>query len=255
MTEYLPVSSSAHLVLVPHILGWHFPVREAFVFDVLVQLGTLIGVMAYFAQDILDIAKHMIQGLIARKPLQHPSARLGWLLGVATVPAAVGGLLFKEEIVGYFESPRAALAFLLFTAGLLTVTEFLAKKHRGQVRLKDAVGIGFAQLLAIMPGISRSGATICAGILMGLSRTAAARFSFLMSIPVMLGASLVAADDLVRYPEVLERSLGPIVVGMLVAAVTGYLVIRWFLNFLKTQSLLWFALYCALAGAIGLIWL
>lgn len=252
LTEYLPVSSSAHLVLVPKWMGWHFAPKEAFVFDVLVQQGTLLGVLVYFYKDLCEMAKFMWQGLLAGKPLEHPEARLGWLVGVSTVPAAVGGLLFKHEVAAFFDSPKAVLAFLLATAGLLILAEFLGKGRRTEIKLLDAVLIGFSQLVALLPGISRSGATISAGVIFGLSKPAAARFSFLMSIPVMVGAGLVAARDVFSDPVVLQDMLAPVLVGTLVAAVSGYLVIKWFLNFLKSQSLLWFAAYCALVGGIGL---
>lgn len=252
LTEYLPVSSSAHLVLVPKWLGWNFEPKHAFVFDVLVQMGTLIGVIAYFFKDLCEMAKFMWQGLLSGKPLTHPEARLGWLVGLSTVPAAIGGLLLKDEVAAFFDSPKAVLAFLLATGGLLVLAEFLGKGRRTEVKLLDAILIGFSQLVALLPGISRSGATISAGVMFGLSRPAAARFSFLMSIPVMVGAGLVAARDVFSDPVVLREMLEPLLVGTLVSAVSGYLVIRWFLNFLKNQSLLWFAAYCGLVGGIGL---
>jgi undecaprenyl-diphosphatase len=253
LTEYLPVSSSAHLVLVPKWLGWHFDVKQAFVFDVLVQMGTLLGVIVYFFKDLSEIAKFMWQGLISGKPLARPESRLGWLVGLATIPSAVGGLLLKDEVASFFDSPKTVLAFLLMTAGLLVLAEFLSKGRRTEIKLLDAILIGLSQLLALLPGISRSGSTISVGVMMGLTKPAAARFSFLMSIPVMLGAGLMAARDIFNDFSVLQNMLAPLLVGILVSAVSGYLVIRWFLNFLKNQSLLWFAAYCALVGGFGLL--
>jgi undecaprenyl-diphosphatase len=253
LTEYLPVSSSAHLVLVPKILGWSFDPHHAFVFDVLVQLGTLLGVIAYFWKDLLEIAECMFAGLLKGKPVENPHARLGWLVGLATVPAAVLGILLKSEVRAYFDSPRAVLAFLIATAGALTLTELLTHAKRTEVRILDALVVGLAQVAALFPGVSRSGSTMSAGILMGLSKQTAAKFSFLMSIPIMLGASLEEFREMLLYPEVLSEMLWPVMVGMLVSAVSGYFVIKWFLGFLKTQSLLWFAAYCALVGGIGLI--
>lgn len=253
LTEYLPISSSAHLVLVPKILGWHFEPHRAFVFNVLVQMGTLVGVIAYFFEDLCQIAKTMWLGLISGKPISHPEARLGWLVALSTVPAAIGGLLLKDEIEAYFDSPKAILAFLIGTAGILVLGEFLSKGKRTEVKLLDAILIGCAQLLALLPGISRSGATISMGITRGLSKPFAARFSFLMSIPIMIGASLMASRDFFSDSAVLQEMIGPLIVGLLVSAISGYLVIYWFLKFLKNQSILWFAAYCALLGGIGLL--
>ncbi len=253
VTEYLPVSSSAHLVLVPLLLDWHFPREQAFVFDVLVQLGTLVGVVIYFASDLWKIGTHMWLGLIKRKPLASLEARLGWLVILATIPAAIAGICLKKYVQAYFESPRAVMFFLLVTAGLLILAEFFGKQKRSEVKTKDALAMGFMQVVALLPGISRSGSTITAGVLSGLSKEAAARFSFLMSIPIMIGASLVAGKDLLDSTADFSQMFWPILVGMATSAVTGYFVIRWFLGFLKTQSLLWFALYCAIVGGFGLI--
>ncbi len=253
VTEYLPVSSSAHLVLVPLLLDWHFPKDQEFIFDVLVQLGTLVGVIVYFVNDLWQIATHMWLGLMQKKPLATVEARLGWLVILATIPAAIAGVCLKKYVQAYFESPRAVMFFLLVTAGLLILSEFLGKKKHTEVKTKEALAMGFMQVVALMPGISRSGSTITAGVLSGLSKEAAARFSFLMSIPIMIGASLVAGKDLLESTANFSQMLWPLLVGMTTSAVTGYFVIRWFLGFLKTQSLLWFALYCALIGGSGLI--
>ncbi|MDA0712889.1 MAG: undecaprenyl-diphosphatase UppP [bacterium] len=253
ITEYLPVSSSAHLVLVPQILGWHFDSHQAFIFDVLVQLGTLVGVIVYFAKDLWQISIHMWRGLLSKKPLGSYEARLGWLVVLATIPAAFAGVFFKSEVEVYFSSPKAVMVFLLITAGLLIVAEFFGRKKGVLINNKEALSMGFAQCLALLPGISRSGTTIVAGVLTGLSKESAARFSFLMSIPILFGASLVAGKDLLAEGDNLSALLGPLLVGGATAAISGYLVIRWFLNFLKTQSMLWFALYCALVGGVGLI--
>ncbi len=253
VTEYLPVSSSAHLVLVPMLLDWHFPKDQEFIFDVLVQLGTLVGVVVYFASDLWQIAKHVWLGLLRRKPLASPEARLGWLVVLATIPAAIAGICLKKYVQAYFESPRSVMIFLLVTAGLLILAELLGKPKRAEVNTKVALVMGFMQVAALLPGISRSGSTIAAGVLSGLSKESAARFSFLMSIPIMVGASLVAGKDLLDSSINFSQMIGPVLVGMITSAVTGYFVIRWFLGFLKTQSLLWFALYCAIVGGCGLI--
>ncbi|MES2503534.1 MAG: undecaprenyl-diphosphatase UppP [Myxococcota bacterium] len=252
LTEYLPVSSSAHLALVPKILGWDIPENEAVVFNILVQMGTLVGVVSYFAKDLKAIAHAMIKDMLAGQPFKTADSRMGWYLGVATIPAGVAGLLVKPYIKEWFHSTRMIFAFLLVTAAILCVGELLARGKRTQIRLVDAILIGCAQILALMPGISRSGSTISMGVALQLSKAAAARFSFLMSIPVMLGAGILASRDLVAAPQILHEMLAPILVGALVAGVVGYLVIGWFLKFLTEHSLLWFAAYCGLVGITGL---
>lgn len=252
VTEYLPVSSSAHLVLVPEFLGWDIHGKEAFIFDVLVQLGTLLGVLLYFAKDLLKISLAFLKGLVTLKPFDSDDSKMGWFVIFATIPATIIGLLFKDHIEQFFDSPRAALFFLLITTLLLLSAEYLSSKERSAVIQKDAWYMGLAQSLALFPGISRSGSTISIGMLRGLSREAAAKFSFLMSIPVMLGASLLAVKDLLENEAILEALFYPILVGFFAAATSGYIVIAWFLKFLKTQSLNWFAGYCLFIIVVGM---
>lgn len=253
-TEYLPVSSSGHLVLVPALLGWK---KAPFVFDVLVQMGTLLGVIVYFWRELFVVARAMLAGLRDRTPFATREARYGWLVGVATIPAGVIGILAEDYVEEAFSSTRFAMGFLLLTAVLLVLGERLGKKTRdGQdLSIKDAVLIGFAQALALFPGVSRSGSTIAAGMLLGLDRAGAARFSFLMSIPVMVGAGLLTGRKLFSNPAMLEQEGAAIAVGFVTSAVSGYIVIRWFLGFLKHRSLLWFAGYCAIVGTLGLLFL
>ena len=258
-TEYLPVSSSGHLVLVPWLFGFD---KGSFIFDILVQLGTLLAVVVYFRADLIAVAAAMVRGLVAKQPLKEPMSRLGWFVGLASVPAAVIGVLFKDDFERTFSSSRAALSFLLLTAFLLVLGEVASRRLRAledqrdekALTWLDAVVIGLAQSVALFPGVSRSGSTISAGMLMGLDRAAAAKFSFLMSIPVMVGAGLLAIKDLVENAGALA-ALGPaIAVGFVTSAVTGFICIHWFMGFLKRQSLLWFAAYCALVGTAGLIY-
>ncbi len=254
LTEYLPVSSSAHLVLVPHFMGWHVNPEEAFVFDVLVQLGTLVGVLAYFFAPIKNVSFSVIKGILKGQPLYDENARLGWLVVLASIPAAVIGLLFKEPLAAYFSDPVFACYCLLITAALLLAAEYLSRVLKRQPEKGDAVFIGCAQSLALLPGVSRSGATIAAGMACGLSRTSAAQFSFLMSIPVMLGASLIASVDLVKDKALLETLAVPLTLGFITAATSGYLVIRWFMTFLSERRLTWFAAYCVSIGLLGIVY-
>jgi undecaprenyl-diphosphatase len=246
LTEFIPVSSSGHLVLVPWLLGWEIPHDVAFVFDVLVQLGTLVAVFAYFWGDLWAIARGVVQGLAARRPLASPEARLGWLVAAATVPAVVVGFVLKDYFAGTFANAWMTALQLLLTAALLVASERLGKRLRGleTVNGVDALVVGLMQALALLPGVSRSGATIAGGLGRGLDRPAAARFSFLMSVPVMLGVGVVAANDLLAIPDAGAYAL-PIAAGFVVAAVVGYGAIAWLLRYLSRGSLYGFAVYCA----------
>lgn len=254
LTEYLPVSSSAHLVLVPSFLGWQLAHDEAFIFDVLVQLGTLVGVFAYFFKPIKQVVFSVLAGLWSLKPLHNEDARLGWLVVLATIPAALLGFCFKDSIAAYFSSPFAACAFLMLTGVFLIGAEYCKRSQKREPNHKDAMCIGLAQGLALMPGLSRSGSTIAAGMACGLSRVDAARFSFLMSIPVMVGASLLAGIDVIRDPTIFERLKMPLALGFMSAAISGFLVIRWFVRFLEKRSLLFFATYCLALGFCGALY-
>ncbi len=250
-TEFLPVSSSAHLVLVPFILNWTLDPTKAFIFDVLVQLGTLVAVIAYFWKDLVSIFKAVIAGIRSRKPFEDPESRLGWYVILATIPAGLGGLLLKSKVEAAFSRPVITAVLLFVTAIMLMLAEIFSRKERSleSFSLLDAVVMGFFQLLAIFPGISRSGATISGGLSRGLKREAAAKFSFLMSIPIMLAAGLLSVLDLVKVPDV--GSFLPVLsVGFFAALGIGYLSIRWLLGFLKTRSLIPFAVYCAVVSVL-----
>lgn len=251
LTEFLPVSSSAHLVLVPFILNWTLDPTKVFIFDVLVQLGTLVSVIAYFWKDLLVIFKAVIAGIRSKKPFEDPNARLGWLTLLATVPAGLGGLLLKSKVEAAFSSPVLTAVLLFVTAVMLTLAEIFTRRERDLESLTplDALVIGFFQLLAIFPGISRSGATISGGLTRKLKRESAARFSFLMSIPIMLAAGLLSALDLAKVPDV--GSFLPVLsLGFFAALGVGYLSIRWLLGFLKSRSLFPFAIYCGVVSVL-----
>jgi len=255
ITEYLPVSSSAHLVLVPAVLKWDIHGKEAFIFDVLVQMGTLLGVLIYFSKDLIKITRNFLRGIYHRKPFETQEARIGWYVIIATLPATFFGLLLKDRLETFFDSPKAALVFLLFTGLVLILGEYFGKQLRNKVKLKDSVLMGFSQSLALFPGMSRSGTTISMGMLSGLTRSEAAKFSFLMSIPVMFGAAILALKDLLENEVLIQNQLSNIIFGFAAAAISGYIVIAWFLTFLKKQSLIYFAVYCLLVGFLGLTYL
>ncbi len=254
LTEFLPVSSSAHLVLVPSAFGWDFDPAFAFAFDVLVQMGTLLAVIVYFAPTLREILVAVWSGLRARRPLADPLARLGWLILLATVPAVIAGLLFHDVVEAAFGNTTAVLFFLLFTGAVLAGSDRFGRQQRTLDQLSgvDAIAVGAAQALALLPGISRSGSTISAGLLRGLQRAEAARLSFLMSIPVMIGAGLVGLKDLTDLSPDPELLL-PVAIGFLTAAVVGYLTIRWLLAYLAGHRLTVFAAYCFIVGILGLV--
>jgi len=254
LTEFLPISSSGHLVLVPHFLGWHLETDYTFAFDVLVQLGTLVAVIVYFWDDLWRIAWGWLAALARREPWTTPEARLGWYLILATLPAVVGGLLLADRVEAAFTSPRAVGGFLLLTAALLLAADRLGRLARPFNALNgwDALVMGLFQVLALFPGVSRSGSTIAGGLFRGLDRPAAARVSFLMSVPVMLGAGALTLADLLRHPQVAQAAWLPLTVGFLSAAVSGYLAIRWLLRYLMRHDLRVFVVYCVLIGALAL---
>jgi undecaprenyl-diphosphatase len=254
LTEFIPVSSSAHLVLVPAALGWSFSRDATFVFDVLVQMGTLLAVIVYFRRELIALITGVVAGILRLRPFDNPMSRLGWLLVLATSPAVVAGLLLKDLVEQAFSSPIAVCAFLLITALWLTLSERSGKRSRDLTGLTfiDALWIGLTQVMALFPGISRSGATIGGGLTRNMDRASSARFAFLMSIPVMLGAGVIASGDLIRNTE-LRPLIPPLAVGFVMAAIVGYVSIRWLLAYLSSHSLRLFAAYCAIVGVAGLV--
>ena len=251
LTEFIPVSSSGHLVLVPHFLGWDFAKEQSFIFDVLVQWGTLFSVFIYFRNDLTVIARAFVQGLLRKKPFVEPDSRMGWYLIVATLQTVLFGVLGKDLIEHAFASAEMTGYFLLLTAVLLVIAETAGRRNRSVEKINwlDSLLIGFSQVLALLPGVSRSGATIAGGMTRHLDRSAAARFSFLMSVPVMLGAGTLALKDLAELPNLHEFIL-PLLVGFLAALISGYIAIRWLIAYLSKHSLYLFALYCTVLGLI-----
>jgi undecaprenyl-diphosphatase len=250
-TEFIPVSSSAHLMLVPWLLEWNNP--PSLGFDVILHLGTLAAVLIYFWKEWLAMAQSAIRWLVKRDS-SDPNLKLLGLLVVGTIPAAVIGGLFEKLFEEIFQQPVIAAALLFVTAGLLFIGERLGKQDRTleSASWLDGLIIGAAQAVAIFPGISRSGATITAGRLRGLSRDTAARFSFLLAAPIILGTGIVHLIDLAQT-GVSSSEILLLVAGFASALVTGYLVIHWLLGFLRARSTTIFSIYCVLAGALCLI--
>jgi len=185
LTEFLPISSSGHLVIVPFLLKWDIPPAEAFVFDVLVQVATLVAVIAFFWKDYYVILGGVLRGIQHRKPFETQPARMGWYILLSTIPAGIAGLLLKDVVERAFASPRMTAVALLGTALLLVIAERVGKRERELEKITwlDALIIGIFQILALFPGLSRSGSTIAGGMTRNLERPAAARFAFLMAVP------------------------------------------------------------------------
>jgi undecaprenyl-diphosphatase len=250
LTEFLPVSSSGHLVLVPWALGWGAP---GLLFDTMAHWGTLAAVVVFFRKDIWVLIRAWVDSVRARR-ITSPEARVAWLLILATIPAGLAGFFLNDFFTSLFGSPTAVAACLLVTGILLIVGDAFGRGERemGKIKVADAVVIGLAQAVSIAPGISRSGATIVGGVLRGLSRQAAARFSFLLSIPIILSAGLLQLLKAIRGAEALG-SFGVAAVGALAAAVVGYFAIAFMLRHLQRGRLLPFAIYCWCAGGLALI--
>lgn len=253
-TEFLPISSSGHLVLIPNLLGWNIPHDDAFAFDVLAQTATMIAVLAYFWGDILIIIRSVIQGLVDRTPFKDANARMGWYLILATIPAGAAYLLFAETFEKTFSQPLTVALFLFGTAALLLIAEIFGARNRRtkSISWKDALIIGFFQILAIFPGISRSGSTIAGGMVRNLDRPSAARFSFLISVPLTLAAGLIGLIKLFQLPDVISQ-ITIFLPGFVSAAIVGYIAIRWLIQFLTKRPLYIFALYCAIFGIFNII--
>jgi undecaprenyl-diphosphatase len=260
LTEFVPVSSSAHLVLVPFLLRWPSP---DLAFDVAVHLGTALAVIVYFARDLAGIAVGTFRWIARRASAEDTAnARLLGLLVIGSVPAGIAGIflegLFEDlftgsEKVDEVGAPLTAL-FLLGTAAILWTAEW-AYARRGDaerrsvdgLRVTDALVVGLAQAVAIAPGISRSGTTISVGIFRGLRRDAAARFSFLLSIPAILGAGLIALPDLPANAD-----WSRLLVGAAVSAVVGFTAIALLMRYLRTKTMRPFAIYCLVLSAVAL---
>jgi len=257
-TEFVPISSSGHLVLVPWLLNWPEP---GLAFDTIVHWGTLVAVLAFFWRDFAALARAWARSLMERNPsgrasgrsLDQTEAKLAWLIIVGTLPAALIGYLWQDFFESLFSSPSRVATLLLVTGAILAVSERLGKRQRslGDLNWLDSVLIGLAQSLAIAPGISRSGATIAMGLLRGVKREAAARFSFLLATPIIFGAGLLQLLKLFQSGAVGAQLL-PLVIGFLAAAISGYLCIKFLLAYLQRGRLYVFAIYCWLAGIASL---
>jgi undecaprenyl-diphosphatase len=262
LTEFLPVSSTAHIRIVPDLLNWGDPGAA---FTAVIQTGTLIAALVYFRLDIWAITRGTLRGLVERRPFATMDARLGWMIALGTVPVVIGGLLFKKRIEQDWRSLYVICAAMGGFALVLALAEWLVhwrarthakQKSMSEVSWFDALIIGVAQALALIPGASRSGVTITGGLFAGLNRPTAARYSFLLSLPAVFGAAVKELFD--ERHELLrsQESIVNLVLATLVAGVVGYASIAFLLRYLKTHSTYLFIFYRLALTAIllALLW-
>jgi undecaprenyl-diphosphatase len=253
LTEFLPVSSSAHLILAREFFGWSIGDESLeLAFDVFCHVGTLIAVLAYFRRDMIRMVAALPAALRASS---DPDARRWWLIAAGTLPVAVVGL-WLGDAVDAVRSPAVAAIALVAGAALLLVIERLGTQGHGEERLTTggAVAIGVAQAAALVPGVSRSGATIAAGMALGLRREAAARFTFLMSVPAIAAAGAKKALDL-RDTGIPADLTVVLAVGLVTSAVVGYVTVKYFIRYLANHRLDAFAWYRLALAAVTFVWL
>jgi undecaprenyl-diphosphatase len=254
LTELLPISSSAHLILVPWAGEWtYLEQHDAFnqTFDVALHLGTLVAVVAYFWRDIVDLTRAWLRTLHRRR-IETPEERVAWIVLVATIPAAAAGLAFEDAIADHLGEPwQIAILIAVFALVLLWADRRPERRTAADLSLKQALGVGAAQALALVPGVSRSGITISAARFLGLDRDSAARLSFLLLIPTVLGAVLLKGVQDVVLGDLPPGWQGPFLVGTLAAAGSGLLAIQWLLGYVRRHDYSIFVWYrLALAGLI-----
>lgn len=245
-TEFLPISSSGHLILIPSIFGLGEPDLNAIA---IAHQGTLLAVLLYFRRDLWQIIRAVLGGLAARQPLADPESRLGWYIAAGSLPAVVVGLLFADPIDRVLAKPSSAAVALIVTGIILIVGEQLVTgvKRLSQMNWADTLIVGTAQALALIPGISRSGITISAGLGRGFNRETAARYSFLLGVPAIAGAGLLAAAELAQSPTASEQ-VPQLLATFVTAAVVGYACIHFLLSWLRQRTLYLFAAYCIVFG-------
>ncbi len=258
LTEFLPISSSAHLIIVPWLFGWKDPAITSVQFDVALHMGTLIAVVVYFWNDWRRLLGALFASLMERKIGTNVDRRTAWFVLLASIPAGIVGGLGESKIDDLFHEAKNLRTGLIVIgiAMLVMATLLLLAERMGRheldmsgLNLNTALGIGFAQALALIPGVSRSGGTITAGLFFGLKREAAARFSFLLATPVVLGAGLKKLYDLLKTPGGIPsgQQLG-FVVGFLAAAIVGFLCIHFLLMYLQKRSTAPFIWYRYMLG-------
>lgn len=257
LTEFLPISSSAHLRLTAAFAGWHDPGAA---FTAITQIGTEAAVLIYFRKDIARIISAWSRSLTNKAMRGDHDAKMGWLVIVGSIPIGVLGITFKDQIEGPFRDLRLIAVTLIVMGIVLGIADRLAArdetggKHRAvkerkslrELGIRDGLIFGFCQALALVPGVSRSGATISGGLLMGYTREAAARYSFLLAIPAVLASGVFELKDAGEG----HVSWGPTIFATLIAFAVGYAVIAWFMKFITTKSFMPFVIYRILLGIV-----
>ena len=245
LTEFLPLSSSAHQRIVPALLGWEDPGAA---FTAVTQLGTEAAVLIFFRHELWAIASKWLRG---PRRVEDPDVRLGWFLIVATIPIGILGFIFRDQIETGARDLWLIGTVLIVFALVLGYADRVGAHRReiDQLSVRDGVLIGIAQSLSLVPGVSRSGATMSAGLLLGLQRPAAARFSFLLAVPAVVASGLFELKDVITGDEHATTPLGYVLVATLVAFVVGYAAIAWLLRYLAHHSVRLFVIYRILLGA------
>ncbi|MBZ9571137.1 undecaprenyl-diphosphatase UppP [Methanobrevibacter sp. TMH8] len=257
LTEFLPVSSSAHLIFVQEFFGIN---QSALAFDVLLHLGTLLAVVSYFFKDIIEMIKaffssiaDIFRGRFRQGFKEDQYKKLVWMVIIGTIPVGIIGLVFNDQVEAAFNSITIPAFFLLITGVLLYVSQRwnVGNKNIKDVGLKEAILVGIGQACAIIPGLSRSGTTIASGLLIGLDKEFAAKFSFLLAVPAILGASVTELGGITTG---LDTNFLPYILGFLAALVSGYLAISILLKLIRERSLDIFVVYCWIVGAAILVY-
>lgn len=246
LTEFLPISSTAHLALVPWFVGWKDP---GLTFDVALHVGTLVAVTAYFREDLWGMLRAGFTSLVRRDP-SDPFQRLAWQVVIGCIPAIFAGVLLDQYVSGALRSPAVIASALIVVGLLLALADRQAKEGHTLEAFtwKSALLVGLAQACALVPGVSRSGATMAAALGLGFERPAAARFSFLLGYPVILGGCVFKLKDLIHAPD-LAAMATPIAIGVAASAVSGYFCIAYLLRFLQSNS---FKIFVGYRLALGL---
>jgi undecaprenyl-diphosphatase len=256
LTEFLPISSSGHLIVIPALLGWDDAFLESLAFSVMLHLATLLALLVYFWSDWLRLVPAGLAALRDRSFRDDPDRRLAWLLAVTTIPAMIVGLALNDLIETTFRDPRLVSVTLVVGAAILWLADRVGRRTEKMEGLSfaAAIGIGAAQALALVPGISRSGISISAGLLAGLDRSSAARFAFLMATPITFGAGLWELRKLATGEAGVDVQLVPLVAGMIAALASGLIAIAVLLRFLRTHGVGVFVAYrIALAGLVAVV--
>jgi undecaprenyl-diphosphatase len=252
LTEFLPISSSGHLILVPWLFGWKDQFIDSVAFTVVLHMGTLLALLAYFWRDWMTLVPAGLAAIRDRSLRGDANRRMAWLIAVATIPAILVGPLFESTFESLVREPAPVALMLCVGAAILWLAERWGSKLRemGSLTFTNALGIGVAQTIALVPGISRSGISISAGLFLGLKREAAARFSFLMATPVVAGAGVWEARKLLTHEAGANPSAHLIIIGFVAAAVSGLLAIHFMLEFLKRQPVTVFVVYRVAAAVL-----